>query len=416
MAIRTIVISGLPQPIDSKVLWKKIRKYEGAEKVDWPIKNEDGDEDPRTGSPELFFFFFLPRKLDSLILLPFLAHVLFTTPSSAFDAVNKLHAHVYKGSLISVTLKKRIDTLAKPITPLEKNSTNPTTAEVKGKISVITPSHASRLIIRNMPFNATEQDLRAIFLPYGPIFSIQIPTDDKTTKKGDDDDNDITPTTATTNKKVRTKGFAFVWMLSKKDAERAMEGCNGMIVRAGTAETLVSDKQKKKKLKRIEKKLKESARSGKKVADEEEADPDDEDEDMEKEELMDDKRANERVIAVDWALSKEKWKMEKAKIEEDAAMHEVSESEDDAEDDNSNSSDSDDEDSDDNDDDDDDDEGRLGLHDGEDEDNSDAGSEQDEEENDEERVKPQLPHPEAGTTLFIRNIPFSATEDELRTL
>jgi nucleolar protein 4 len=410
LAIRTIVISGLPQPIDSKVLWKKIRKYEGAEKVDWPIKNENGDEDSHTGSLELFFFF-LPRKLDSLILLPFLAHVLFTTPSSAFDAVNKLHAHVYKGSLISVTLKKRIDTLAKPTTPLEKNSTNPTTSEVKGKISVATPSHASRLIIRNMPFNATEQDLRAIFLPYGPIFSIQIPTDDKTTKKGDDDDNDMTPT-ATANKKVRTKGFAFVWMLSKKDAERAMEGCNGMVVRAGTAETLVSDKQKKKKLKRIEKKLKESARAGKKVADEE-ADPVDEDEDMEKEELMDDKRANERVIAVDWALSKEKWKVEKAKIEE--AMHEVSESEGDAEDDSRGSSDSDDEDSDD-DDDDDDDEGRLGLHGGEDEDNSDAGSEQDEEENDEQRVKPQLPHPEAGTTLFIRNISFSATEDELRTL
>jgi nucleolar protein 4 len=31
-------------------------------------------------------------------------------------------------------------------------------------------------------------------------------------------------------------------------------------------------------------------------------------------------------------------------------------------------------------------------------------------------VRPQLPPPETGTTLFIRNIPFSATEDELRTL
>jgi len=255
-----------------------------------------------------------------------------------------------------------------------------------------------------MPFNATEQDLRAIFLPYGPIHSIQIPTDDKTTKKGDDD----VSATATANKKVRTKGFAFVWMLSKKDAERAIEGCNGMTVRAGTAETLVSDKQKKKKLKRIEKKLKESASAGRKAADEEEADPADEDEEMEKEEPTDDKRATERVIAVDWALSKEKWKAEKAKIEEDVVMHEVSESEDDAEDDGSSSdSDEDSEDSD---------EGGLGLHSGEDEDNSDTSSEHDEEENDEERVKPQLPHPEAGTTLFIRNIPFNATEDELRTL
>ncbi|KAF8799812.1 hypothetical protein BYT27DRAFT_7263425 [Phlegmacium glaucopus] len=388
LAIRTIVISGLPQSIDSKVLWKKIRKYEGAEKVDWPIKNQSEVEDAHT------------------------AHVLFKTPSSALDAVNKLHAHVYKGCLLSVTLKKRIDTLAKPTTLLAKNSTDGLTpSEVKGRVSAPAPSHASRLIIRNMPFNATEQDLRAIFLPYGPIHSIQIPTDDKPTKKGDED-NDVpaTTTTTTTNKNVRTKGFAFVWMLSKKDAERAIEGCNGMTVRAGTAETLVSDKQKKKKVKRIEKKLKESASARRKTADDEEADSADEDEDMEKEEPIDDKRATERVIAVDWALSKEKWKAEKAKIDEDAAMHEVSESEDDAESDDSSSDNG--EDSDDSD------EGGLGLHSGEDEDNSDTGSERDEEENenDEERVKPQLPQPEAGTTLFIRNIPFNATEDELRTL
>ncbi|KAG6805853.1 hypothetical protein H0H93_003958, partial [Arthromyces matolae] len=33
-AIRTVVISGLPPSIDSKVLWKKVRKYQGAEKVE----------------------------------------------------------------------------------------------------------------------------------------------------------------------------------------------------------------------------------------------------------------------------------------------------------------------------------------------------------------------------------------------
>ena len=236
------------------------------------------------------------------------------------------------------------------VTPHKISSTNPAPSEVNGKV----PSHASRLIIRNLPFNATEQDLRAAFLPYGPIYSIQIPTDDKTTKKDD------VPATATVNRKVRTKGFAFVWMSSKKDAEKAIEGCNGMTVRAGTAES------------------------------------------------TENKRATERVIAVDWALSKEKWEAEKAKIEEDATMHESSESEeDDAEDDNSSSGE---EISDDGD------EGHLGLHTGEEEEegNSNAGSE--EEENDEERVKPQLPQPEAGTTLFIRNIPFNATEDELRTL
>ena len=34
----------------------------------------------------------------------------------------------------------------------------------------------------------------------------------------------------------------------------------------------------------------------------------------------------------------------------------------------------------------------------------------------EEPVKFTLPLPETGATLFIRNIPFHATEDELRTL
>ena len=224
--------------------------------------------------------------------------------------------------------------------------------EINGKVSAAVPSHASRLIIRNLPFNATEQDLRAAFLPYGPIHSIQIPTDDKMTKKDD------VPPAATASKKVRTKGFAFVWMSNKKDAVKAIEGCNGMTLRAGTAES------------------------------------------------SDNKRATERVIAVDWALSKDKWEAEKAKIEEDAVLHESSESEDDAEDEKSCSGE---ENSDDGD------EGHLGLHTGEEEDNnSNAGSE--DEENDEERVKPQLPQPEAGTTLFIRNIPFNATEDELRTL
>ena len=33
-AIRTIIVSGLPSSVDSKTLWKKVRKLEGAEKID----------------------------------------------------------------------------------------------------------------------------------------------------------------------------------------------------------------------------------------------------------------------------------------------------------------------------------------------------------------------------------------------
>ena len=49
LAIRTIVVSGLPSSIDSKTLWKKVRKYNGAEKADWPIQ-KDGIEDKSTGA------------------------------------------------------------------------------------------------------------------------------------------------------------------------------------------------------------------------------------------------------------------------------------------------------------------------------------------------------------------------------
>ena len=49
LAVKTIVVSGLPVLIDSKVLWKKMRKYDGAEKVDWPMKSETGEDDPKTG-------------------------------------------------------------------------------------------------------------------------------------------------------------------------------------------------------------------------------------------------------------------------------------------------------------------------------------------------------------------------------
>ncbi|KAF5391007.1 hypothetical protein D9757_004060 [Collybiopsis confluens] len=215
LAIRTIIVSGIPSTIDSKVLWKKFRKYEGAEKVDWPIEVSG-----QAGT----------------------AHVLFSTPQKALDAVNKLHAHVFKGNLLSVGLKKRLDNLQKPSGSGQKTH------------STAVPTRAARLIIRNIPFRTTEQDLRAVFLPYGPIYSIHIPTE-KTEKQ--DDQNESKPNIS------RTRGFAFVWMMSKKDAERAMEGCNGTAIRAGMAENMIGDKQKRKKQKRVEKKMKDGMKKEK---------------------------------------------------------------------------------------------------------------------------------------------------------
>jgi nucleolar protein 4 len=45
-----------------------------------------------------------------------------------------------------------------------------------------------------------------------------------------------------------------------------------------------------------------------------------------------------------------------------------------------------------------------------------GGDEEAEDEEEEKPVKPVLPAVEEGSTLFIRNVPFEVTEEELRTL
>ena len=278
----------------------------------------------------------------------FSAHVLFSSPAAAQDAVKKLHAHVFKGALLSVTLKKRLDGAAKiPHT------------------STPTPSRANRLIARNLPFDITEQDLRAIFLPHGSIYSIDIPRIDADDRaKADDDES---------SSLLRGKGFAFVWMWNRKEAETAMNACNGMEVRAGFATDLIKDKQKKKKARREEKKQ------------------------VGKSKALDDLK---RTIAVDWALSKNKWEEEKRDLHEEKESESLSKQGSDE-----------------------DTESLLSTTEGLDErDDGEGGSiiesdhEEVEDDPNDEKARPSLPQPEAGTTLFIRNLPFLATEDELRTL
>ncbi|KAF8638463.1 hypothetical protein AX17_002197 [Amanita inopinata Kibby_2008] len=416
LAIRTIVISGLPTSIDSKALWKKIRKYEGAEKVEWPVTIEGIPQDHST------------------------AHALFSNPTTALSAVNKLHAHVFKGSLLSVTLKKRLDTLAthKPAANLSKETENP-----KTQLSTPAPSHANRLIIRNLPFTATEQDLRSIFLPYGPIYSIHIPAKDsastssqridetrpteiQNTSVKTEDEEEVRKTNDAARSQhstVMSKGFAFIWFYSRKDAESAMSGCNGMTVRAGAAEELVKDKQKKKKERRMEKKLAALAAAKQREKDAEriegEGGDESENQDGESNDITDVKEEkNERVIAVDWALSKDRWKEEKARIEDELrdggenVDNELGSERDTSDPASDSGSDEDDQEAE---------EGGLGVHDGDSESGSEtSGSDNDsvegERDDDGEPVKPQLPATDVGTTLFIRNVPYDATEDELRTL
>lgn len=387
LAIRTIVISGLPSSIDSKLLWKKVRKYEGAEKVEWPAKINDA-EDPTSGESLIYdtTCYLAERNFRT-------AHVLFSNPGTAQEAVTKLHAHVFKGTLLSVTLKKRLDGLAKPIkAKAQKVSATPEKAAPA-------PSRASRLIVRNLPFDITEQDLRAVFLPYGPIHSVHIPVKHPEPKQEGEEGS-------SSQSKPQAKGYAFVWMLSKKDAEKALEGANGTKVHAGLADGLVRHKQLKKKLRREEAKLKQKEKErktrGKEVKEEGEEEIADEDDASDDEE---EENSSERVIAVDWALSKDKWEEAKAKLQSEDAKGAESESESESE----GSGDEDEEGS------------HIGVHDGED-DSSDSvgGSDDDSDEMDldgEETKpgKPELPQTDTGTTLFVRNVPFEATEDDLRT-
>ncbi|WVQ97481.1 hypothetical protein IAU59_004595 [Kwoniella sp. CBS 9459] len=307
-AIRTLVLSGLPEGLTKNVLWKKVRKVNDNAEVIYPVPAEEGEEEQQD-----------------------IANVVFPSHGDALKALPKLHGHTYKGAILSCVLKKRLEKLS---------------AKGEGK----SPSHAGRLIIRNLTWDTTIQDLRATFLPYGPIHIIDLPTLPSKLPPSADPSKPPPP--------PRARGFAFVWFLTKKDAERAIEGVNGKVLKT---------------------------RSGK----------------------------NEREVAVDFALSKEKWEEAKKGDEPETEKKEGgSES-------GSDESGSDDEDEDDDesgsgsgsgsedeDEDEEDDEGD------EDEDMSDAASGEDEE----EPVKPTLPSVDVGATLFIRNLPFEATEQELNQL
>ena len=260
--------------------------------------------------------------------------------------------------MISAALKKRVDNLQKPVASTSSHVSSSAKSQTTPKLA---PSRANRLIVRNLPFDISEEDIKATFLPHGPIHSIDIP-------KAEDG---------------RAKGFAFVWMMSKGDAQQAIGKCNGVEIRAGIAEQLVQSKQKKKKQVRVEQKM-----SKEKVK-------------REQEDAEEELAGVGRVIAVDWALSKDRWEEAKVKMDVDEGV-EQGESDPEGGGDGVSG-----------------DESSRGTGTGEvEESDSEEGSwrSSDEEDEGEKPQKPQLPPPEAGTTLFVRNIPFEATEDELRAL
>jgi len=63
-----------------------------------------------------------------------------------------------------------------------------------------------KMYVGNIPYKATEEDLKELFSEYGEIESLKIIQDQYT---------------------GRSKGFGFVEMVDENDAKKAMEGLNG---------------------------------------------------------------------------------------------------------------------------------------------------------------------------------------------
>lgn len=266
----------------------------------------------------------------------------------------------------------------------------------------------------------TEEDLRAIFVPFGPLYQVDVPqtdapgkrararkakeakaeaeaseeededgepeeepdqameeddveevhadsdvdVDDEEAKDAEEDSASPEPAAnsvavdkiADSSTPTRGRGFAFVWFVAMVDAERAMVEINGTEIGHGEAEKLT---YKSATQSRDRRKLKE---------------------------LLDEvrKRANRpRKVAVDWAVSKDEW--EKRKEEEGPEEKDVREEDEEA-----------------------------GDEETSDTDPIDADVLQEAQLPIQQGDRP--PQPEEGTTLFVRNLPFMATEEEFRSL
>ena len=314
-AARTIVISGLAgctPAADVKTIYKRVRKIGDVEQV--KFAEHEGSE-----SNDVAF-------------------VRFRTPNHAMKAINKLHAHQFKGSLLSVELKKRTDgALRREMhmrddTRKKQHSIQEQIEQFSGKTLPVHQNHldhASRLIVRNLPFDMSMEDLRAVFLPYGALYNVSLPTDESSGKG---------------------RGFAFIWYVSKSDAAKAMEAIQGVSLRHGAAEQA--------RLKKAQ------GKNGREAA---------------KKALADVHKTAQpaRPVAVDWSLSQKDW-MAQAEEESDEETSPKRKS--------------------------------MDMSDEED------GNEESEDDDTEAKERPTLAPPEAGTTLFIRNLPYQATEQELKDL
>ncbi|CAE6435822.1 unnamed protein product [Rhizoctonia solani] len=166
-------------------------------------------------------------------------------------------------------------------------------------------------------------------------------------------------------------------MLSHADAERALGDVNGRTVGA-------QKKQRKTRREREEAAREKAAARLRAMKGEE---LENEHSEEEAEEKADGPVKEGRVVAVDWALSKSKWEESVSQRKEEEAMEVDDQEEEEVSGSEAGSSE-------------------------EDVSEEESGDESEEETHE----RPQLPDTDVGTTLFVRNVPFEAMEDDLRTL
>ncbi|UIZ29200.1 hypothetical protein KXD40_007252 [Peronospora effusa] len=209
---KSVLIFGLGAGVTQKHVHKKVKKIGAVEKVE--LK-----EEARTGKTY--------------------ALVQFKSTKDAALAVAKLDHHIFKGSMLQVKSAARAtvagdkETAGKPVHP-----------------KLASEAEGLRLIVRNLAFQTTEEDLEKLFEVHGPLFEariVRMPVE-KIEQNSDETDKEATcePVLG------RSRGFGFVQYRDVADARGAVEKLNGtklkgreMIVDFALSKTKYIEQQKK---------------------------------------------------------------------------------------------------------------------------------------------------------------------------
>ncbi|GAA5924541.1 mRNA-binding ribosome biosynthesis protein NOP4 [Sporobolomyces koalae] len=185
------------KPVDwSKALKQRAKKIGDVEDVKFPVELASGEQ---------------------------VALVTMYTPRHAHDLMTKLNNHVFRGVLVSSSVKSTWDLCQR-------------LGRAKG---------GGRLVVRNLGFDVAIADLRAAFARFGSLHSITLPVDSNTGKP---------------------RGFAFIYYITKSCAEAALKAVNGTRVYAGMAADRIASEGgkegKKKEVRERKKAEKEAAKGG----------------------------------------------------------------------------------------------------------------------------------------------------------